>query len=144
MKKKLFLGILFFTVFTAVFSSPKVNVPKNTESQKEVNVLSYCDDNLEFNYTLTSVASGTVFYLKFTKQSLSTNVKMEIVCNFNNEEDLDAFVNDFFNRSYYSDISEDFIRLKNFYINLGAKPLYITGDNDSIERILYIVNLHKD
>ena len=144
MKKKLFLGILFFSVFTAVLSAQVVKVPKNTESQKEVNVLRYCDDDLEFNYALTSVASGTVFYLKFTKQSLSTNVKMEIVCNFNNEEDLDAFVNDFFNRSYYSDISEDFIRLKNFCIKNGAKPLYITGDNDSIERILYMVTLHKD
>lgn len=144
MKKKLFLGILFFTVFTAVLSAQTVKVPKNTESSDEVKVLRYCDDNMEFNYTLTSVASGTVFYLKFTKQSLSTNVKTEIICYFNSEEDLDDFADNFLNGELYSDIPEDFVYLKEFCIRLGAEPFYITGDNDSIERILYIVTLHKD
>ncbi|MCR5436191.1 MAG: hypothetical protein K6E97_03895 [Treponema sp.] len=142
--KKIISVVLLLVTFTVLLSAQTIRVPKNTESTEEINALRYCDENMEFNYIITSVSSNQLFYFKFVKQLLTTNATTEIICSFNSDEDLSEFLDTFINGELYKDIPQIFIYIKQFCIQLGAEPFYITGEENKIKRILYMIDLqHK-
>ena len=142
--KKIISVILLLVTFTVLLSAQTIRVPKNTESTEEINALRYCDENMEFNYIITSVSSNQLYYFKFVKQLLTTNATTEIICSFNSDEDLSEFLDTFINGELYKDIPQIFIYIKQFCIQLGAEPFYITGEENKIKRILYMIDLqHK-
>lgn len=142
--KKIISIFLLITTFTVVLSAQAIKVPKNTESADETKAIRYCDENMEFNYIITSVSNGNLFYFKFVKQLLTTNATTELICSFNSDDDLDEFVDTFINDELYKDIPQIFIYIKQFCIQLGAEPFYITGEDNKIKRILYMIDLqHK-
>lgn len=139
--KKLFLMLLSIIFLAVNVFSSDIKIPKNKDYPLEI--IYYIDDDLQNIYEIYSFVSGSesdTQYIRFSinKKSLITKFEAEIELAFSSEKELDDFINYYFNSKFELNLIPDlFIILKQKLENSSFDPMFIEGENKTIEKVIY-------
>lgn len=138
MKKLSVLFAVLFIFVSGLFAKP--TIPKIDSSLKTLNddytgtnYLFYINNSCTNSYKIFAEISDNGNILYFSSTSLVTNIEICLSMDFPTERDLDNFIYDLDT----SDLESVFNSLRSSFIKYDIKPIYVTGENNSITKILY-------
>lgn len=138
MKKLTTPFIILFVCVSGLFANPKI--PKTNsyiisdDNYSNESIYTYVNNSCQNVYRIFSIVNDNEKTLFFQNESYITGIKIHINIHFSSENSLDSFVKNF----NTSNLENDFISLRQFFIESDITPIITLDADNKIQTVLYI------